>query len=152
MFTEIPTSTLQEGNMEVQVMQVFLCPWCFLIHVVCLLLTTSLSLFISSNIMLMLETCTWSRGESTIFQWHHVLASLQFYWSTASFKWNAVPGCWSSYWKVNPDLLCPEFISQGTSETEAKGLGRILSSPATLTHIFLMGSSLYSPIRVLSIW
>lgn len=52
------------------------------------------------------ETCTWSRGESTICQWHRVLASLQFYWSTTSFKWNAVPGCWSSCWKV---LTCKSW-------------------------------------------
>jgi len=55
MFTEIPTSTLQEGNMEVQVMQAFLCPWCFLIHADCSLLTASLSLFISPNVMLLCE-------------------------------------------------------------------------------------------------
>lgn len=127
-------------------------PRCFLIHAVCLLLTTSLWLFISPNIMLVWETCTWSHGESTIFQWHRVLASLQFYWSATGFKWSAVPGCWSSCWKVNPDLLCPEFISQSRSDTEAKGLGRIPSS-AKLTHIFLMGPSMYSSIRVLrSIW
>lgn len=45
---------------------------------------------------------------------------------------------------VKPDLLCPELIPQGRSETGAEGLGKIVLPSAMLTLVFVMGVTINS--------
>lgn len=46
------------------------------------------------------------------------------------------------------NLLCPEFIPQGRSETGAEVLGRIVPPSATLTLVFVTGVTINSSVVV----
>lgn len=46
------------------------------------------------------------------------------------------------------DVLCPEFIPQGRSETEAEGLGSIVPPSAALSLVFVMGVTINGSVAV----
>ena len=128
---------LGRKHTEVQVMQVFLCLWCSLIRVVCSVLILSPdTMFLRGR-----------PGHDYSERAQH-FSGVEFYFpfglidkplaldEMQRWDFDLAAGRPSP---VKPDLLCPEFIPQGRSESGAEGLGRIVTPSATLMPVFVTG-------------
>lgn len=136
---------LGKKHREVQVMQVFLCLWCFLTRVVCLLILSPNTMFL------------WERPGHDHTEKAQYFSAGVFYFSFGFIDqplglgemqhcdFDLAAGRPSP---LKPDLLCPEFIPQGRSESRAEGLGRIVPPSATFTHVFVMGVTINGPVVV----
>ena len=139
---------LGKKHREVQVMQVFLCLRCFLIHVVCSLV------ILSPDTMFLWGRPGHDHAERVVITpYFSGVFYLPFGFIDQPLALDEMQHCDFALAAGRPspmklNLLCPEFIPQGRSETGAEGLGRIVPPSATWSLVCVMGVTINSSVVV----